>query len=278
MALLNDEDILCDWYVVLCNDRCNGQVWYILICVLSRDDMDLRSLAAPAAVVHDEQPMTPDEERKSTNLCNIGDFVTMKSDLTITPAQRFWVGQVMNICHSSVIPDINVSDPMDTPNTTRWVKIWWHEAKVEYGKYKKAFHSLQSGQKERSMSWDYEEHVICKLPDGLNRNGTIKAYQNYRKRVEYDIKKACGELEGQEEVDYVLTDGVTVSMAKDLIGRRVKSDDGSGDEMVGMVTDIRQPRDDDEFDQRIHFVIQLDNDSEECIPYVDLEPCLIEED
>ena len=91
-------------------------------------------------------------------------------------------------------------------------------------------------------------------------------------------KHAGTQLEGQEEVDYVLTDGVTVSMANELIGRRVKSDDGSGDEMVGMVTGIRQPHGDDECDQRIHFVIRLDNDSEECIPYVDLEPCLVDED
>ena len=85
-----------------------------------------------------------EQEMKEEHLYNVGDIVAVKADRDITPDQRFWLGEVMNITRTHSTPDINEADPEPEPNAPRWYKLWWREAKKEYGKYRKAWHRMDN--------------------------------------------------------------------------------------------------------------------------------------
>lgn len=79
---------------------------------------------------------------KEEHLYNVSDVVAVKADQDMTPGQRFWLGEVMNITRTNSTPDINEPDPVPERNAPRWYKLWWREAKEEYGKYRKAYHTM----------------------------------------------------------------------------------------------------------------------------------------
>ena len=81
-----------------------------------------------------------------------------------------------------------------------FLKVWWCEAKKEYGKYPHGYHFV-GGIRTRSMSWAADSDVICKLVGGLNKDNTIKRFKNYRKKLEYDIQARLGEVGQDEDLD-----------------------------------------------------------------------------
>ena len=81
---------------------------------------------------------------KEEHLYNVSDVVAVKADRDITPEQRFWLGEVMNITRTNSTPDINEPDPVPERNAPRWYKLWWREAKKEYGKYRQAYHRMDN--------------------------------------------------------------------------------------------------------------------------------------
>jgi len=244
--LLDDTPIQCDW-----------------------DSLDLGLLGvrnADAKAVVRGQIM--EEEEEASNIYNISDYVLILADQTITPDQRFWVAQVMNTVCCPHMPDIDIEDPPSQDHAQRWLKVWWSESESEYGRYRRGYHT-NGGRRVRSMSWEAETNVICKVIGGLNSNGTLKAYKNYRKQMEYDVKAACGELLGDEELEYERkSDGVSLAVAKTFLGRRVKSVE-DGDVTVGMVTELVLPEDDDS-DRRIHFRLRYDDAGDSIVPHADL--------
>ena len=120
-----------------------------------------------------------------------------------TPDQRFWIAKVMNVAYQASCPDINEEDPNpenDDYGSNRWLKVWWCEAKKEYGKYPHGYHFV-GGIRRRSMSWAADSDVICKLVGGLNKDNTIKRFKNYRKKLECDIKARLGQVGQDEDLD-----------------------------------------------------------------------------
>ena len=229
-ALLDDTPILCDW-----------------------SSMDLRYLAERNNDAK-QPPMGPlhEEEADDINVYNIGDYVLIQSDKTLTPNQRFWVGQVMNTTRRHTIPDINADDPPPEDDAIRWFKVWWCSSNKEFGVYTKEF-ICPNGVRSRSMSWEEEVRVICKLKGGLNKKGTIKSYRCTRRQIDYDVKQIWGDLVG-EDLDYLrLTDTVTRDIAESLVGKFVsRYDEESEEQESGVITSFVTPPDDDN-DRRIHF-------------------------
>jgi hypothetical protein len=235
--LLDDAPILCDW-----------------------DSMDLRPLGE-----HNDDAKDPpsgqlmEEEMDDSTLYNVSDFVVIKSNKDITPLQRFWIGQIVGVTTCDEMPDIDAMDPdPDIDSKTRWLKIWWYESAKEYGKYTAGWQHVQ-GQRQRMMSWEEQEILICKLAKSLNADGTIKNYPKYRARLEYDIKRAWDELAPQEDMKYeLIRDSCTAEMAQALRGQRVSRYDEDDDENIaGMIINIIFPNDDNN-DRRIYFTVMYD--------------------
>ena len=122
-TLLSDDPIQCDW-----------------------DDMDLRSLGQLSP---DAKMVLPgqlqEEEHDEKDIYNVSDYVLVKADVSITPTQRFWVGQIMNVTCSARKPNIDLGDPVSRDNQPRWLKIWWSESDREYGKYSRGYHMAGGG-------------------------------------------------------------------------------------------------------------------------------------
>ena len=237
--------------------------------------MDLRYLGDAADAAADQKEEEPQfvEEK---DYYSVEDYVLVKSDVDASD-QRFWVAQVMNICRRHVAPDIDYPDPEDEDGASIWLKVWWSKAEQEFGKYVREFHTLDNGTKTRSLSWISVDDVICRLEGGLNQDNTIKKYSNRKKKMEYLIKKVCGELEGDGKLCYtVLKDDVNVAIAQVFLKCAVELKNESG-VYRGTIVDYVQPEDQN-YDQRIHFKVQFDdNDLEDVeIPFADLQDMLIQ--
>jgi len=85
-----------------------------------------------------------------------GTFWAIRSDLTVTPNQRFWVGEIVKIALSPAQPDINAPDPDDIPGSPYWLKIWWCDVPQEFGDYYRMYHDVD-GVRVKSMSWEAAE-------------------------------------------------------------------------------------------------------------------------
>ncbi len=75
----------------------------------------------------------------------------------------------------------------------------------------------------RDRVWiHYNQTFICKLRNGLTRDGHIRRIGKYREELEYEIKRTWGELQGPEVLDYeAMDDGLTSADAKTYMGRGV---------------------------------------------------------
>ena len=83
-----------------------------------------------------------------------------------------------------------------------------------------------------------------------------------RKQVEYEVQRACGALEGEEELDYeVKVDDCTRAKADEMLSRNVRRVNEEGEEHVGLVVQALYP-DADDHDQRTYFDVQFDEGSE----------------
>lgn len=251
-VLLSDDPIQCDW-----------------------PNMDLRPLGQLSL---DAKRVLPgqllEDELDEKDIYNVGDFVIVQADMAITPTQRFWVAQIMNVTCAPIKPNINSDvDPPHVEGAQRWLKVWWSESDKEYGKYQRGYHCV-GGSRIRSMSWESESDMICKIIGGLNRNGTIKAYKNVRRQINYDVKEACGELLGDENLDYnLISDDMTRANAKAYRGRLVKRTvNGQAD--TGMVVDCIWPEDDD-IDRRIYFEVLWEGGEKICVPFCQLSDILV---
>jgi hypothetical protein len=155
----------------------------------------------------------------------------------------------------------------------RWLKIWWCEGDKEFGQYKKGFHYV-NGQRQMSMSWDEASNVIHKLVRGLTRRGTIPAYKNLLKEIEYKVMERCGQLQGSELLAYeLITDDMTMERALTFCGRGVELECEGGAILPGCVVDVVAPSDED-VDRRIYFTVQFDGGTES-LHYEDLSKVLV---
>ena len=218
------------------------------------------------------------QEKEEQSLYNVGDTILVKADRSLTPFQRFWVCQIMNITRSHTFPDINDADPQPIVGAPRWFKVWWFESKKEFGVYKKSFHAVD-GAKTPDLSWESESNAIIKLMDGLTKRGTIRAYPNYMKHIKYELKKAFGDLHGEEELAFeILTDDMTRNKAEQLISSQVTrpiNDDPDEEELhFGTVVAFHEP-DDDDHDRRIYFELEWDGGDKERVVAEDLNDMLV---
>jgi hypothetical protein len=205
-------------------------------------------------------------------LYNIGDTLLVKADRAITPDMRFWVCQLMNITCCKGFPNINADDPVSVPGAPRWFKVWWYESTKEYGTYNRRFHYV-GGVRQRSLSWEKETTVLMKLANGLTKRRTIRNYPKYRRQIEYNVKKAYDQLQGEEDVgESPISDSMTREKAITLVSRIVSrpSDDGSEEELTGRVVGFREPLDDDH-DKRIYFEVAWDEGGTEMVVGEELE-------
>ena len=77
----------------------------------------------------------------------------------------------------------------------------------------------------------------------MTRRGTIPAYKNVRARIDYEVKKAVGDLQGDEDLEFVpVRDNMIINQARALLHTRVQRNCGDDHmESYGMIVSFEEP-------------------------------------
>jgi hypothetical protein len=113
----------------------------------------------------------------------------------------------------------------------------------------------------KALSWiDNQTTVICQLDGGLTNKGHIRAYTNYRKHIEYEVRRARGQLDGveEDEFEHIPAEVMSMEEANSYLQRSVQMLDPLKRVRIGTVVDFKFPH--AESRAGVLFVVQY-NDS-----------------
>lgn len=99
-------------------------------------------------------------------------------------------------------------------------------------------------------------------------------YNSACTQVEYEIKRAMGDLQGEEELEFEeIHDDMTSNQAEIILQERVFRRDDNGEQEEGIVTAFEDPSVEDS-DRRIYFTVTWASEVEEKMHYAQLKKYL----